>query len=376
MINEYRIFVPRLRADLQTLSAEPTFFDHTPADIALDNTTLADYLDARCFDLPLLRKVLDEAYVAEYGLECSEQSALNMVLFLHADRRRRFAPFGNFSDERFHLVGGNDAIAANIAARLPGDIILNTAVTGLARQGNELRVSLSDGRTLTFDFVVCALPATIVRTLNLHPSLNLSADQLRAINQLGYGDNAKTMLGFSSRPWAAHGSKGAAYSDLDNVQATWETNRINSAANGGTGAIITDYASGIRGHTLTQQPLNTQVAAFLTDLNTVWPGAAAAANNLAVRAHWPSDPLSRGSYTCYRPGQFTTIAGLESLPAGPVKICRRAHRLVLLLARLHGRRLPLRPPCRRGSPPRPALMTPFDNLPAACQRSAQHHRSH
>jgi monoamine oxidase len=32
--------------------------------------------------------------------------------------------------------------------------------------------------------------------------------------------------------------------------------------------------------------------------------------------HWPSNPLTRGSYTCYRPGQFTTIAGLEGLPAG------------------------------------------------------------
>jgi monoamine oxidase len=32
--------------------------------------------------------------------------------------------------------------------------------------------------------------------------------------------------------------------------------------------------------------------------------------------HWPSNPLTRGSYTCYLPGQFTTIAGLEGLPAG------------------------------------------------------------
>jgi hypothetical protein len=56
VINEYRLFVPRLRADLQTLSAEPTFFDHTPADIALDNTPLSTYLDARCFDLPLLAR--------------------------------------------------------------------------------------------------------------------------------------------------------------------------------------------------------------------------------------------------------------------------------------------------------------------------------
>jgi len=32
--------------------------------------------------------------------------------------------------------------------------------------------------------------------------------------------------------------------------------------------------------------------------------------------HWQSNPLSRGSYTCYRPGQFTTIAGNEGKPVG------------------------------------------------------------
>jgi monoamine oxidase len=32
--------------------------------------------------------------------------------------------------------------------------------------------------------------------------------------------------------------------------------------------------------------------------------------------HWPSNPLTRGSYTCYLPGQFTTIAGIEGQPAG------------------------------------------------------------
>jgi monoamine oxidase len=32
--------------------------------------------------------------------------------------------------------------------------------------------------------------------------------------------------------------------------------------------------------------------------------------------HWPSNPLANGSYTYYRPGQFTTMAGLEGVPAG------------------------------------------------------------
>jgi monoamine oxidase len=59
----------------------------------------------------------------------------------------------------------------------------------------------------------------------------------------------------------------------------------------------------------------------LTDLDHVFPGALGAATlvngqYLAHLEHWPSNPLMKGSYTCYRPGQFTTMAGLEGLPVG------------------------------------------------------------
>ena len=47
------------------------------------------------------------------------------------------------------------------------------------------------------------------------------------------------------------------------------------------------------------------------------PAAALRRTNGTIVAHlehWPSNPLTLGSYTCYLPGQFTTIAGLEGLP--------------------------------------------------------------
>jgi monoamine oxidase len=34
------------------------------------------------------------------------------------------------------------------------------------------------------------------------------------------------------------------------------------------------------------------------------------------RFHWPTFPWTKGSYSCYRPGQWTTIAGSEGLPVG------------------------------------------------------------
>ena len=48
--------------------------------------------------------MIEEAYVAEYGLEPGQQSCLNFLLFVHADRRSKFTPFGISSDERYHVI--------------------------------------------------------------------------------------------------------------------------------------------------------------------------------------------------------------------------------------------------------------------------------
>lgn len=322
VVEEYRRLVPRIRHDTKTLSKEPTFFSHTPEDETLDAVSLRDWLATRAADLPLIRAVLDEAYVAEYGLESDEQSCLNMLLFLHADRRRKFAPFGVFSDERFHLVGGNDAIAQNIAARLPGPIVLGDPLVGMGLRGDgsyELR--FASGRVDLADFVVMTLPFSVLRTLELDASLGLSADKARAIQTLGYGTNAKTMVGFQGRPWEAVGGNGSFYSDKPHVQTTWETN----PSLAGQTSVLTDYAGGDRGVAIGSLPLQEQVGRFLSDFDGIVPGADAAAlrtgngDVLAFREHWPSNPLSRGGYTCYLPGQFTGIAGLEGQAAGRLK---------------------------------------------------------
>ena len=141
--------------------------------------------------------------MAEYGLEPSEQSCLNMLLFLHLDKRRRFTPFGVFSDERFHLVGGNDAIATNIAARLP-PVQTGMKLTGLAMKiAGEYVLQFNDDatRVAVADTVVLTLPFTVLRQVKLDPSLGLSEDKQRAIKALGYGTNAKTMIAFHGKPW-------------------------------------------------------------------------------------------------------------------------------------------------------------------------------
>jgi monoamine oxidase len=271
----------------------------------------------------LIKAVVEQAYKAEYGLEIAEQSCLNFLLFIHADKRSKFRPFGIFSDERYHVVEGNDRIAAGLQERLPGQIQFGMQLLRVRKlAAGQLELTFAQGPTTKsaiYDAVVLAIPFTTLREVELDASLELPAWKLNVIQQLGYGANAKMMVGFDSRPWAALGSNGTSYSDLTNHQTTWETNPTQATA---ARAVITDYSSGNRAASLNPGQVQTEAGLFLNNLDVVFPGALAAATRDAQDKfrvhleHWPSNPFVKGSYTCYRPGQFTTIAGNEGKPVG------------------------------------------------------------
>ncbi|NUO51859.1 MAG: FAD-dependent oxidoreductase [Polyangiaceae bacterium] len=319
VVDEYRDFVDAMHDDLQASSGSPTADDHNDDDVILDQTTLEEYLLTRGAG-PTLTKAIGEAYIAEYGRELDEQSALNFLLFIHADKRSKFTPFGVFSDERYHLKQGNEQIPAAIQDRLDAPLHLGHRLVKVKKTAaGKIELTFKNGSQTVVkvhDAVVITIPFTVLRGITLDPSLGLPAWKTQAIQEMGYGNNAKMMLGFNSRIWNASGSNGASYSDLANHQATWETNPTAPTST----RIITDYSGGLRGALLNPNAVQSEASAFLADLNLVFPGAAAAATRLQgnkLRAHlehWPSNPLTKGSYTSYMPGQFTSISGNEGKP--------------------------------------------------------------
>ena len=131
--------------------------------------------------------------------------------------------------------------------------------------------------TATFDAVVLALPFTILRNVDLDASLGLPDSKKQAIEQLGYGTNAKMMVGFNGRPWINQGGNGEAYSNLTNHQLTWETNPLMASASRG---VLTDYSSGQRGAGLDPGDPQAEANRFLQDLDNIFPGALAAVSAL------------------------------------------------------------------------------------------------
>jgi monoamine oxidase len=319
VVEELRALIPAMRRDLHRSSGAPTALSFTEADEELDNTDLATWLDSRGAG-PLIRAAIEAAYIGEYGRELHEQTCLNLLLFMHPDRRSRFQPFGLWSDERYHVRQGSQAVARELAARLDGQIELDARLVALDRSpSGTYRLTFDDGQGSweeQADRVVVALPFTVLREVDLGPGLELPAWKRVLIENYKLGHNSKMMIGFNGRPWQALGNDGATLSDLASTHNTWETNPSAATASRG---VLTNYLGGDRALAVVGSAAEVQAA--VADLQLLLPGIGAQLSTVSglPRYHtqsWAPNPLSRGSYTCGGPGFFTTQAGLEAIPVG------------------------------------------------------------
>lgn len=316
VIDEYRDFLTAIDADVSLLSSKPTADHHNAADVWFDRINLLEYLETRGAS-SLVKAAIGSAYMAEYGLELEQQSCLNFLLVVHEIEKSKSTPFQIFSDERYHITGGNQQIVRCLSNELNEQIHFGMKLVRVRKNSmNRIELTFDNGSgasSVEYDAVVLTIPFPVLRQVELDASLQLPSWKLEAINKLDNATHAKMMIGFNARPWVKHDSNGASYSNLANHQVTWEANPTGAR---GDHAVLVDYSSGKRGATLNLGSLQTQANLFLKDLEQIYPGACAAAasnqgNILAHLEQWTSNPLAQGSYSCYKPGQFTTIAGNE-----------------------------------------------------------------
>ena len=312
----------------------PTLYNQfTPAGYQLDHTSVYDWIEQFVTGghSSNMGQLLDVAYNIEFGRETNVQSSLNLVYLLgFQPSAGGFSIFGT-SDERFHIIGGNQQLPQAIAASLPdGSIKLKWGMTAIARNSDgTLTVTFSTpggAKTATFDHVILTMPFSVLRTLDYSQARFNSLKQT-AITQLGYGTNSKLQLQFDARFWNGTGawpgvSTGNIYTDVG-FQNCWDVTR----GQPGTTGIIVDYTGGKVGdlfkpsepYSTSNDPLVQQYAKnFLRHLNEVWPGATAHYNGTATLSHPGIDPNLLGSYSCWLVGQYTLFSGYEKVRQGNI----------------------------------------------------------
>ena len=250
------------------------------------------------------RELVTVAHEIEWGLDADTMNAYDM-LGLISTNTAKIELFGD-SDERFHIGGGNDQIPNRLAAEISGQIETGHVLERISQRADGRYALQFNGHSaeIVADHIVSALPFNILRTITL--DLALPALKRTAINELGYGQNTKCMTGYASRPWRAQASNGESFSDLA-YQNTWDTAQMQAGAHG----ILTEYTGGSRAVTAGTGTTAAHASDFVSQINRVYPGAAAAYTGEAVRLAWNKMPFNKASYSAYLVGQFTKFAGTE-----------------------------------------------------------------
>lgn len=297
----------------------------------LDNLSLADYLDKQKTVVPTwLLRLIRSAYIGEYGLEPEEQSALNLVLLIGTDTKEGFRLFGE-SDESMRVHGGNSrlvealihAIEANVPIHYGHQLshlaLSHTHAAPNVSQGNNVtrQNKLKLGFTVDRRFrwvpashVVLALPFSLLREVKGLSRLGLSPLKLQCIQEWSYGTNSKQMIGFHSRFWRMNHSgvkanSGELITDLPS-QCYWDTSRLQT----GNSGILTNFTGGKSGRAAN----NHQWQNVLDELKPLYGDLSGQRDGNLAFMNWSRNPWSKGSYTCPRPGQYTTLMGVAQLP--------------------------------------------------------------
>lgn len=312
VIAEFAPLAQRIVADLQTLgNRDITYQAPSPEAIRLDRLSLAEYLDAADIS-PIINQLVRVAYITEYGRDADSQSCLNM-LFLIGTELGKWDTYG-VSDERWHVVSGNDQIPRRLAQILNGVIETDTALESIrTAPDGRYRVSLRQGLgsvERTYERILLTVPFSVLRLAEL--AVEMPPVKRQAIAQLGYGTSSKLATPYRERIWRTrYGSTVSIYTDLD-FQNTWESARYSE----GLGGWLTDLRGGTQGVNLASGSPETHAHALTSDLEKLFPGIGQIQRGQAIRAAWVAEPYALGSYSCYLPGQWTTLAGVEGERVG------------------------------------------------------------
>lgn len=282
----------------------------TPDCIRLDKLPLKSYIDSLPTDT-WFKKLLDVAYEGEYGLSTEEQSALNLIDMI-GDQASGFDIFGE-SDESIKLLGGNQQICDRLADTVKEHIQLGYTLTAIKDKGEGylLTFSTSGGtKEVEADHVVMTIPFTVLRDVEgLDKLAKITPEKLQCIRELGYGTNGKIFLGLNDRPWRKAGYQGYIYTEK--IHTGWDNYHLQN--NNAGPAAYTVFQGGISGASVTPE----KAAEHVPVLDKAFPGFKAAHNPAQIAAmNWTTNPQSKGSYGCYKPGQWTSISGQEIVPIG------------------------------------------------------------
>lgn len=325
IIAEFKKIVPKLAMDAESLGED---YDTAEA-LILDETTLKEYINSLNCE-QWLKDILTAAYLAEFGLDTSEQSAINMLDMLDTDTSEGFKIFG-ISDEKYRIKEGNSIIIEHLAGKVAANIETKAMLTAISKKDGKYNLSFKDKNDVQAEYVIICIPFTMLRDVKIDLK-EMTPEKMNSIQELGYGQNNKLFLGYENRPWREGKNKFYGYLFHKDIHDGWDSSSIKSIqSKKGAYCCFFGGDESIRLSKLavnnplappthiwkTDLPQN-EIDKYVDEMERVFPGSKNSYANKHVFACWTSYPYVRASYTCPKPGQWNGAMLYISEPIGDV----------------------------------------------------------
>ena len=155
-----------------------------------------------------LGRLIETAFAEENGADSDQQSALNLIPVLAANKRRQFDLYNAESDQRYHVRGGNDQITMMLAKSLGEGIRTGVPLVAIATlPDGRMRLSFRrDGGVddTVYDRVILTVPFSVMRE-----GVRLPAGRVRRAQDAGDRHLADGRLDQVPAPVRASGVDGA-----------------------------------------------------------------------------------------------------------------------------------------------------------------------
>ena len=205
-----------------------------------------------------------------------------------------------FSGKQWYIIkGGNDQLAHAFAAYLTDRIWYNAQVVKIQHDARTVTATVLQGgmtRTLTADFLICAVPHPVLRQIEIIP--RFSREKQTAIDDLSSTSVSRVFLQTSRKFWLDKDPRTRIYTDLPVMNVSDAT-----VGQPGHRGILQAYLSGLQARRIAAMQEPARVSYIRQHMQHVYPGIRDHFE-VGVSTCWDHDRWSGGAYAWFKPGQM------------------------------------------------------------------------
>lgn len=213
-----------------------------------------------------------------------------------------------FAKGFYTIQGGNDLLPRALASRLADRIQYGAPVVKIERDARSIRIvylQASAPRTITADYLVCAIPFSVLRHVEVSPPF--SPEKQKSISELLYASVCSVQLQCKRKFWIEQGFSGYTATDLP-ITYFWES----TASQAGPRGILRCYVMGPHARQLATMSQGERIAFCLEQAKKVFPEIKENFEGSASKC-W-----GHGAYSWFQPGQMTSLLPHIARPEGRV----------------------------------------------------------